>query len=132
MKTLQISLKILNRLVELNRIIRSKSDERAAARTIGDTNFRKLPSTDEIIDYILSPEVVEVTDTINNLSKIEKKELSAIIWIGRGDFDDFDTAFNYAEGLVGPGTGNYLRAKPLYEYIPDGIATIRAKGIAIK
>ncbi len=121
MKSLNVSLKTVARIAELNKEYREKYEK--SESTSGKIN------TDRVLEAISDPLRAEMHKLIDELSLEQKQELSALVWMGRGDFDDFESAFEYAKTLAGRGTANYLEAKPLFEYIPDGIATLEKEDI---
>lgn len=121
MKTFGIPQNTLNRIAELNRELRDKYDD-------ADRADKEL--FDRLMEYNQDPLRKEMFNFINELSLEQKAALSALVWIGRGDFADFDSANDYAKGLVGDGTANYLGAKPLFKYIPDGIFALKTLGFS--
>lgn len=48
---------------------------------------------------------------IENLSDQARGELAALMWLGREDFSDFDSALKYAQRSAGAGDSRYLAAK---------------------
>lgn len=123
MKTLEISLETLNRLIDIKNEIMDKYPEREG--------FNKI-DTDEMMRFFQEPLRDDFRKVIADLSQNQKRELSAIVWLGRGDFDDFQSAYDYAKGFDGQDTASYLEGKPLQEYISKGIAALREEGIELK
>lgn len=122
MKTLAISLATINRIAELNQKYRDKYTQPEGFHTL---------DTDKFLEAIDDPLRTEMHNLIDDLPLNQKQELSAIVWLGRGDFADFDSAYNHAKGFSGDTTATYLAPKPLHKYIPDGITALKIKGISI-
>ena len=70
---------------------------------------------------------------INDLSLEQKKELSAIVWLGRGDYDSFEDAMENADSVVGDGQGTagYLEGTDLAANISRGIDKLKAEDISL-
>lgn len=123
MKTLEISLETLFRLIEIKEEIKNKYPDREG--------FNKI-DVDRLIAFSKEPLRRDFYQIINDLSQNQKRELSAIVWRGRGDFADFETAYEHAASFDGENTASYLEGKPLKKYIQQGISAVRSEGINIK
>lgn len=122
MKTLTIPLNTITRIAELNKEYRDKYAQSEGFRSI---------DSDQFLKAINDPLREEMHNLINDLPLNQKQELSAVVLLGRGDFSDFDSAYKHSKGFDGETTAMYLEAKPLYKYIPDGIAALENEGISI-
>lgn len=111
----------LHRIAELNKEWREKYRSKPG--------IQEVPPVEGIITAITDPIRMEMHQLINTLPQNQKDELSAIVWLGRGDFADFETAIDYATRFHGEDAGSYLGAKPLFKYIPEGVEALRAEGI---
>jgi len=77
-------------------------------------------------DYFTDPKRKHFKEIVNSLSKEERAELLALVWLGRGDegvtVEDWDSALQRARKEDDEGTANYLIGKsPLAEYIDRGL-----------
>jgi len=54
--------------------------------------------------------------TVEALSRDELFDLAAIMWLGRGDFDSFVDARDYADAMK-PSAGYVLAKSPLHRYL---------------
>lgn len=124
MKNLQISRTIIDHLIELNNAVRELDNS--------EEGFNSLPSGEEVLKYVTDPRRLEMHKIINTLPQEEKDELSAIMWVGRGDFAGFDDAMAHASGFHGENAGSYLGAKPLGKYLPEGLEILEAEGIIVR
>ncbi|MFC4725751.1 DUF3775 domain-containing protein [Glycocaulis abyssi] len=79
--------------------------------------------------YISSPEHQALVNYIANLSKDELVELTALIWLGRGDGDDFDGLIEHAGRSRGPGDVDYIveKSPSLPTYLSAGLRLIKGQ-----
>jgi hypothetical protein len=65
----------------------------------------------------------ELKSNIKDLEPDQQAALVALLWIGRGDFDNWDSAFSEAQRNWNSQTAEYLLTKPLLpDYLEDGLA----------
>ncbi|MGE0723252.1 MAG: DUF3775 domain-containing protein [Alphaproteobacteria bacterium] len=73
---------------------------------------------EEFRRYMSSPERSALFGYLNHLSMDARRELLALMWLGRGDADDFPALVRYAVGISGPSDAQYIiekvHALPLY------------------
>jgi hypothetical protein len=115
MKNLNISLNTINRVVELHQAI--SETEAVSAGTVNLTPVARLKMS------LVNPQKRAFHKFINELSLEEKRELSALVWIGQGLCDSFESAYKNAKAVAGDGDGTafYLEGKDLARYIPKAI-----------
>ncbi len=68
---------------------------------------------------------IELKDLINDLEPDQQKEVIALMYIGRGDFDkdQWQEALQQAHSISPNSRANYLIAKPmLADYLEEGLA----------
>jgi hypothetical protein len=65
-----------------------------------------------------SPEVRHLDALVENLSRPALNELIALMFVGRGDIDDFVVALRHAKSTSNEGDALYVARKPLHEYLP--------------
>lgn len=123
MKTVTISLKTVNRIVELSKECSEK--DKSFSKEFHQKTF------EEVLEDISEPLSKEMHKLIDSLPLNQKQELEALVWLGRGDFNSFESAYEQAKLSRGEGTASYLGAKPLYKYIPLGITLLQSEGISI-
>jgi hypothetical protein len=71
------------------------------------------------------PTRVSLYKFIDGLPDEQKHELSAIAWLGRGDFDDFDEAVKHSQTHSPQTTASYWIAKrDLAGYLRDGVGKL--------
>jgi hypothetical protein len=68
-----------------------------------------------------SAEQSRVRALIQALSNEARTELLALMWLGRGDTNDFATALAHARRTSHDGIVGYLAGKPLQTYLPLGL-----------
>jgi hypothetical protein len=77
-------------------------------------------------DYFTDPRRKHFKEIVNSLSKEERAELLALIWLGKGDegvtLEDWDSLLEHAKKEDDEGTADYLIGKsPLADYIDKGL-----------
>jgi hypothetical protein len=123
MKTLEISLHILDKIVNLDKKLHAedKEPDKAEEGSSVENNKKWFNSADKL----------ELSRLMERLPLNQKQELTAIVWMGTKNFEDFESAFKQATTFDEEGTIEYLSGKPLYEYIPDGVNALKSEGISI-
>lgn len=126
MKNLNITNEKINRIVEANK--------KSAEWNLVSANETDLSPVDQLKHHLKNPEALEFSKLVNNLTLEEKKELSGLFWIGRGDFDSFEAAYKNANKVVGDGklTAHYLGGKDLSKYIPKSLEKLSEEGTTLK
>lgn len=73
-----------------------------------------------------------LADLLSALNKEARMELMALIWVGRGDEDDFGAAVEYARRNSDDGDVPYIaeKAPALPTYLRDGLKKVGLKGLA--
>jgi hypothetical protein len=76
-----------------------------------------------LADYKDDLTLQEITTNINDLEPDQQAALVALLWIGRGDFEDWDSAFAEAQRSWNKRTAEYLMTKPLLaDFLEEGLA----------
>jgi hypothetical protein len=70
-------------------------------------------------------------NAIDALSTVEKNELEAVAWLGRGDFEDFESAFRYAGIAAVYGICIHLVEKDSLNFLRRGIEMLPGMSIAL-
>lgn len=73
----------------------------------------------------------ELRNTINDLEPDQQTQLVALMWMGRGDFeeDEWEEAVNEAGESWNPRTAEYLIATPqLSDYLEEGLSMLGYHG----
>jgi hypothetical protein len=66
---------------------------------------------------------LELKTAIEDLEPDQQRVLVALMWLGRGDFDDWNEALASAEEASGVSTADYLIATPLLaDYLDEGLS----------
>lgn len=69
------------------------------------------------------PEYLELKSAIEDLEPDQQSTLVALMWLGRGDYDDWEAALEYANEASGVTTADYLIATPLLaDYLEEGLS----------
>jgi hypothetical protein len=94
-----------------------------AAQGIDPTNADDLK---KVVDYGLSPELDELEAAIKALTDEQRYELTALVFLGRGDGDDLEKLVEYARHNSGEGDVPYLSGKSpaLPAYLSHGLAKL--------
>ncbi len=123
MKNLTITEEKITNIIEENR----KSNE-------WDKMSSNETPVDQLRHHFKNPGALKFSELVNDLSLEEKKELSALFWLGRGDFANFKSAYENANRVVGDGklTAHYLGGKDLSKYIPKSFINLSEEGISLK
>jgi len=120
---LNITEETINKLAALNSEVRNASHQR---QTDGQSGV------DSLMEYVKDPNVQEINSILNALSIEEKRELAAIMWLGRENYASFKDAFDYAQTAVDEaGFATYISEKPLHKYLPAGVAKIKSEGVVL-
>ncbi|MGE0126660.1 MAG: DUF3775 domain-containing protein [Blastocatellales bacterium] len=103
----------LDKIIALADRLKNKNFADSQAR--GDRN----PTVEEILNYHQSPEYQDLYKSIANLSSQARRELLALMWIGRGDFsfDDWSAALKHARPDPVDQAAGYIIGKSLR--LPD-------------
>ena len=85
-----------------------------------------------IKSYLADPRRKKFVEIVNALSKEERAELLAVVWLGRGDagitMDDWNSLTEHARSEDDIGTADYLIGKsPLADYIDRGLKKMEGK-----
>lgn len=119
-KTLGITREKLNAIAEFDQEISERHDEKKSI----------ISAIESVVAYSTDTSKKDLQDAVGELSLEERRELSAIIWLGRGDYADFETAYNRAvEFDQNAAAAHYFEG--IAEYIPAGIALTEKEGIKI-
>ncbi len=91
---------------------------------------------DEDTASLNNPKRNQLYELLSGLSAEQKQELSALTWLGRGDFSEegeaeFDRALQHARGFNGTDTAEYLIGKPLHTYLPLGLDRLKQFGYVL-
>ena len=83
-------------------------------------------------DYFTDPKRKHFKEIVNSLSKDERAEFLALVFLGRGDegvtFADWNSLLEHAKKEDHEGTADYLIGKsPLAEYIDKGLKKVEGK-----
>jgi len=97
-------------------------------------NLRELANEDvkRFGNYITDSRRAQFKKIINSLSKEERVELLALVWLGRGDagvtMKDWNLLIEHAKLEAGEGVAEYLISKaPLADYIDRGLQKMEQK-----
>lgn len=67
----------------------------------------------------------ELSDAINGLNEDQQRELTALVWLGRGDFGTWEEALAAAKDRDADRTAEYLMAIPLLtDHLEEGLTQI--------
>lgn len=121
MKTLKITRERLNRIVELDEEIRQKHVHKDDLIT----------AVEKMMAWSTDTVRKDFQDFINDLSVEEKRELSAIVYLGRGDFRNFNEAYEHATGFDNDAVSAPDYFQVLSVTIPAGVASVEKEGIKI-
>lgn len=80
-----------------------------------------------LLDTPDNPTEQELRDAIDGLGPIERRELLALIWLGRGDYDaaSWPEALRQAEETADANLTDYLVGTPLLgDYLEEGAAAL--------
>ena len=125
MRTLHIKRETLEELGRLKKQLREKY-----ARPEGeDYKF----DVDRHMQWIMDPLQTELNAILKSFDTEQRREMSALMWMGRGDFESYDDAYNYAKDFDNQPEQFvvYVKEKPLFEYIPAGIEALENEGFKI-
>jgi len=83
-------------------------------------------TSEGIKDYLTDPNRKKFVEILNALSKEERAEFLALVWLGRGDdgvtMENWGSLIEHAKKEDGEGTADYLIGKsPLADYIDRGL-----------
>jgi hypothetical protein len=81
--------------------------------------------------YRSDPAVREFFEEIDALGEVEKDELEAVAWLGRGDFKSFDSALTYAHISSRSGISSHLAEKMALEYLEHGLEILNKAKILL-
>ncbi len=117
---------------KIDRIIKAK--KKSEEWDLIPANETDLSPVNQLKRHLKNPEALEFSNLVNNLSLEEKKELSALFWLGKGDLDSFESAYKNANKVVGDGklTAHYLGGKDLSKYISKSLEKLSEEGITLK
>lgn len=118
--TLKITREKLNAIAEFDKEISERHDEKSSL----------ISAIESVVAYSTDTSKKDLQDAIGELSVEERRELSAIIWLGRGDFPNFESAYDHAKAFDDNAVaGHYFEG--VAEYIPAGISLTEKEGIKI-
>ena len=87
--------------------------------------------SERIKDYLTHPKRKKFKEIVNALSKEERTELLALVWLGRGEgvtLKDGESLIRHARNEDDEGTAEYLIEKALLaDYIDKGLAKMEGK-----
>ena len=105
-------------------------DYHAAYLTKRPLNLDDIGS-ERIKDYLTHPKRKKFKEIVNALSKEERTELLALVWLGRGEgvtLKDGESLIRHARNEDDEGTAEYLIEKALLaDYIDKGLAKMEGK-----
>jgi hypothetical protein len=89
-------------------------------------------TSERIQNYLTHPKRKKFKEIVNALSKEERAELLALVWLGRGDegatLKDWESLIEHARNEDDEGTAEYLIEKALLaDYIDRGLAKMEGK-----
>lgn len=110
---MEISFETLNHISQLSREAREEPLPQVGIVPLEEFNGRRSNS-----------KMAELHHTLLGLPENQIRELAAIVWLGRDDFDTYERALAHAGAMSLQEAAEYLSDKPLFEYIPAGIKVI--------
>jgi len=89
-------------------------------------------TSERIQNYLTHPKRKKFKEIVNALSKEERTELLALVWLGKGDegatLKDWESLIEHARNEDDEGTAEYLIEKALLaDYIDRGLAKMEGK-----
>ena len=121
---MKLKMTVIKRLRDLAR------DYHAAYLTKRPLNLDDIGS-ERIKDYLTHPKRKKFKEIVNALSKEERTELLALVWLGRGEgvtLKDGESLIRHARNEDDEGTAEYLIEKALLaDYIDKGLAKMEGK-----
>ena len=112
-RELSITSNVLAELCRLDKAIRRR---RAAT---GEKPFMDLLDVD--------PDYLEIRRTIKSFSQEQRRELAALIWLGKRYYSTFTEAYDRARKFDhDPGFVNYLADRKMYEALEHGIEILES------
>lgn len=119
-KTLEITREKLNAIAEFDQEISERHDEKSSI----------ISAIESVVAYSTDTSKKDLQDTVSELSVEERRELSALIWLGRDDYTDFESAYDHAKRFDQNAVASHY-FEGIAEYIPAGIALAEKEGIKI-
>lgn len=110
---MEISFETLNHISQLSREAREESLPHVGSVPLEEFNEKRSGS-----------KTTELHHTLLGLSENQIRELAAVVWLGRNDFDTYERALAHASALKLQEAAEYLSDKPLFDYIPAGVKAI--------
>jgi hypothetical protein len=117
--------------IETLAYIIAKAREFDAETPTVDEDSGSNPSDDDARDVLEdtadNPTYVELADAINSLSDLQKIELLALMWLGRGDFtkEEWPDALREAGRIHDEKETDYLIGTPLFaDYLEEGLTRL--------
>lgn len=99
--------------------------ERRAAKGITVLGFGNLPTLEDMFGADALPAVKATKDAVDALSREERQELAALMWLGRGDQVNWESALNHAATVIGNPEPGYLTSKiDLGPWLRAGLAKL--------
>ena len=80
-----------------------------------------------LADHVDDPTFQEFITTINDLEPDQQAAVVALMWVGRGDYDQdqWNTAYSEAVSASTPRTAEYLLATPLLaDFLEEGLSML--------
>ena len=128
--------------VELNISIEKIRDIVLLAREFDLVEFPDEPDPGSDADAVVDPETIlddgedpteaELREMIDDLNEDERIDLTALVWVGRGDFDraEWQEARGLARERQEKKASDYLLGMPtLSDYLEEGLATLGHAGV---
>lgn len=119
-KVLEITREKLQAIAEFDQEISERHSE----------NNSLISAIESVVAYSTDTSKRDLQDAVNQLSNEERRELSAIILLGRGDYTNFEAAYSYAGGFDDNATASHY-FEGVAKYIPAGITFTEKEGIKI-
>lgn len=97
-------------------------DEESGSNPSDDSDW------DVLEDTVENPTYQELVDAINGLGEIERIELLALTWLGRGDYEteEWSEALEQARLIHDEKETGYLVGTPMLgDYVEEGLAKLR-------
>lgn len=89
----------------------------AAPETLADDQ-----AFDRLTEWHGDERFIELKNLIEDLEPDQQQILVALMWLGRGDYDDWEEALAYAGEASGVATADYLIATPLLaDYLEEAL-----------
>lgn len=119
-KTLEITREKLQAIAEF--------DKEISERHVEENSL--ISAIESVVAYSTDTSRKDLQDAVNDLSVEERRELLSIIWLGGGNYANYEEAYQNAGELdTNAAPSHYFEGTA--EYIPTGVALAEKEGIVI-